>query len=167
MNSSRSHYRTKVGFTQVGQCSYSHIIVCHPTHVKTIAHLLTGLIIRAAVVCFIRPRVLNKLRGDQVRLSVPVDGQSGLGCGGCRNRCHQLLYQNGPPTIARAVVFATHPPPVVDMPTYPLQVTCLSVIYFTPVLSSIFVALRIYTRRKLNLRLGWGELTATAYLRIR
>ncbi|KAF2798511.1 hypothetical protein K505DRAFT_267461 [Melanomma pulvis-pyrius CBS 109.77] len=43
------------------------------------------------------------------------------------------------------------------MPTYPLQVTCLSVIYFTPVLSSIFVALRIYTRRKLNLRLGWDD----------
>ncbi|KAF2712032.1 hypothetical protein K504DRAFT_531187 [Pleomassaria siparia CBS 279.74] len=43
------------------------------------------------------------------------------------------------------------------MPTYPLQTTCLSVIYVTPVLSAIFVALRIYTRRKLNLRLGWDD----------
>ncbi|KAF9738172.1 hypothetical protein PMIN02_003646 [Paraphaeosphaeria minitans] len=43
------------------------------------------------------------------------------------------------------------------MPRYPLQDTCLAVITFTPVLASIFVALRIYTRRKLNLRLGWDD----------
>ncbi|KAF1951078.1 hypothetical protein CC80DRAFT_496357 [Byssothecium circinans] len=43
------------------------------------------------------------------------------------------------------------------MPRYPLQETCLAVICFTPVLSTIFVALRIYTRRKLNLRLGWDD----------
>ncbi|KAF1978197.1 hypothetical protein BU23DRAFT_525926 [Bimuria novae-zelandiae CBS 107.79] len=43
------------------------------------------------------------------------------------------------------------------MPRYPLQDTCLAVISFTPVLASIFVALRIYTRRKLNLRLGWDD----------
>lgn len=49
------------------------------------------------------------------------------------------------------------------MPRYPLQETCLAVIYGTPLLATIFVALRIYTRRKLNLRLGWGEYTATAY----
>lgn len=42
------------------------------------------------------------------------------------------------------------------MPTYPLQLTCLGVIYGTPALAAVFVALRIYTRRKLNLRLGWG-----------
>ena len=42
------------------------------------------------------------------------------------------------------------------MPTYPLQLTCLGVIYGTPLLASIFVILRIYTRRKLNLRLSWG-----------
>ncbi|KAI4926316.1 hypothetical protein J4E85_006609 [Alternaria conjuncta] len=41
------------------------------------------------------------------------------------------------------------------MPTYPLQLTCLGVIYGTPLLASIFVILRIYTRRKLNLRLSW------------
>ncbi|PSN68839.1 hypothetical protein BS50DRAFT_490885 [Corynespora cassiicola Philippines] len=40
---------------------------------------------------------------------------------------------------------------------YPLQVTCLAVICGTPALASIFVALRIYTRRKLNLRLGWDD----------
>ncbi|ORY18869.1 hypothetical protein BCR34DRAFT_296753 [Clohesyomyces aquaticus] len=43
------------------------------------------------------------------------------------------------------------------MPTYPLQVTCLSVIAGTPMLAAIFVGLRIYTRRKLNLRLGWDD----------
>ncbi|CAI6269036.1 unnamed protein product [Periconia digitata] len=42
-------------------------------------------------------------------------------------------------------------------PRYPLQDTCLAVIYFTPALASVFVALRIYTRRKLNLRLGWDD----------
>lgn len=42
------------------------------------------------------------------------------------------------------------------MPTYPLQLTCLGVIYGTPALAAVFVALRIYTRRKLNLRLSWG-----------
>ncbi|KAF1916895.1 hypothetical protein BDU57DRAFT_557019 [Ampelomyces quisqualis] len=43
------------------------------------------------------------------------------------------------------------------MPTYPLQLTCLGVIYGTPVLAAVFVALRIYTRRKLNLRLSWDD----------
>ncbi|KAF2257266.1 hypothetical protein BU26DRAFT_413352 [Trematosphaeria pertusa] len=43
------------------------------------------------------------------------------------------------------------------MPRYPLQETCLAVIYGTPLLATIFVALRIYTRRKLNLRLGWDD----------
>jgi hypothetical protein len=42
------------------------------------------------------------------------------------------------------------------MPTYPLQLTCLGVIYGTPALAAVFVALRIYTRQKLNLRLSWG-----------
>jgi hypothetical protein len=45
---------------------------------------------------------------------------------------------------------------VVEMPTYPLQLTCLGVIYGTPALAAVFVALRIYTRRKLSLRLSWG-----------
>ena len=48
------------------------------------------------------------------------------------------------------------------MPTYPLQTTCLGVICGTPVLASIFVGLRIYTRRKLNLRLGLGERLCSA-----
>ncbi|KAJ4988723.1 integral membrane protein [Stagonosporopsis vannaccii] len=43
------------------------------------------------------------------------------------------------------------------MPTYPLQLTCLGVIYGTPALAAVFVALRIYTRRKLNLRLSWDD----------
>ncbi|KAF2748971.1 hypothetical protein M011DRAFT_457083 [Sporormia fimetaria CBS 119925] len=43
------------------------------------------------------------------------------------------------------------------MPTYPLQVTCLAVIAGTPALAAVFVALRIYTRRKLNLRLGLDD----------
>ncbi|KAH6618694.1 hypothetical protein C7974DRAFT_35258 [Boeremia exigua] len=43
------------------------------------------------------------------------------------------------------------------MPTYPLQLTCLGVIYSTPILAAVFVALRIYTRRKLNLRLSWDD----------
>ncbi|KAF2873047.1 hypothetical protein BDV95DRAFT_627833 [Massariosphaeria phaeospora] len=43
------------------------------------------------------------------------------------------------------------------MPSYPLQVTCLAVIASTPILASVFVALRIYTRRKLSLRLGWDD----------
>ncbi|KAF2036045.1 hypothetical protein EK21DRAFT_96038 [Setomelanomma holmii] len=43
------------------------------------------------------------------------------------------------------------------MPTYPLQLTCLGVIYGTPLLASVFVILRIYTRRKLNLRLSWDD----------
>lgn len=51
----------------------------------------------------------------------------------------------------------------VNMPRYPLQDTCLAVISFTPVLAAVFVALRIYTRRKLNLRLGWGKLDATVH----
>jgi hypothetical protein len=42
------------------------------------------------------------------------------------------------------------------MPTYPLQLTCLGVIYGTPMISTVFVAMRIYTRRKLSLRLSWG-----------
>lgn len=44
----------------------------------------------------------------------------------------------------------------VNMPTYPLQLTCLGVICGTPLLAAVFVILRIYTRRKLNLRLSWG-----------
>ncbi|KAF3046152.1 hypothetical protein E8E12_011393 [Didymella heteroderae] len=43
------------------------------------------------------------------------------------------------------------------MPTYPLQLTCLGVICGTPALAAFFVALRIYTRRKLNLRLSWDD----------
>jgi len=43
------------------------------------------------------------------------------------------------------------------MPTSPLQLTCLGVIYGTPALAAVFVALRIYTRRKLNLRLSWDD----------
>ncbi|KAH8730469.1 hypothetical protein GQ44DRAFT_746895 [Phaeosphaeriaceae sp. PMI808] len=43
------------------------------------------------------------------------------------------------------------------MPTYPLQLTCLGTIYGTPALAAVFVALRIYTRRKLNLRLSWDD----------
>ncbi|KAL6705516.1 hypothetical protein ACN47E_006633 [Coniothyrium glycines] len=43
------------------------------------------------------------------------------------------------------------------MPTYPLQLTCLGVICGTPLLASLFVILRIYTRRKLNLRLSWDD----------
>jgi hypothetical protein len=63
------------------------------------------------------------------------------------------------PQEARGVVFAISyrsGQQVVEMPTYPLQLTCLGVIYGTPALAAIFVALRIYTRRKLNLRLSWG-----------
>ena len=45
----------------------------------------------------------------------------------------------------------------INMPTYPLQLTCLGVIMGTPLLASVFVILRIYTRRKLNLRLSWGK----------
>src|SRR5947209_6010720 len=44
-----------------------------------------------------------------------------------------------------------------EMPTYPLQSTCLAVICGMPVLATIFVGLRIYTRRKLKIRLGWGR----------
>ncbi|KAF2740987.1 hypothetical protein EJ04DRAFT_454331 [Polyplosphaeria fusca] len=43
------------------------------------------------------------------------------------------------------------------MVAHPLQATCLAVIATTPVLASIFVALRLYTRRKLNLRIGWDD----------
>ena len=50
------------------------------------------------------------------------------------------------------------------MPTYPLQLTCLGVIYGTPLLASIFVILRIYTRRKLNLRLSWGMVFKASYV---
>ena len=49
------------------------------------------------------------------------------------------------------------------MPTYPLQLTCLGVIYGTPALAATFVALRIYTRRKLNLRLGWGMYRSSVF----
>jgi hypothetical protein len=63
------------------------------------------------------------------------------------------------PQGARCVVFAIFQigKLVVKMPTYPLQTTCLAVIAGTPVLAAVFVALRLYTRRKLNLRLGLGE----------
>jgi hypothetical protein len=63
------------------------------------------------------------------------------------------------PQEARGVDFAISSrsgQQVVEMPTYPLQLTCLGVIYGTPALAAVFVALRIYTRRKLNLRLSWG-----------
>ncbi|KAF2017335.1 hypothetical protein BU24DRAFT_420376 [Aaosphaeria arxii CBS 175.79] len=43
------------------------------------------------------------------------------------------------------------------MPTYPLQITCLAVICGTPMLAAMFVGLRLYTRRKLNLRLGLDD----------
>ncbi|KAF1929429.1 uncharacterized protein M421DRAFT_4567 [Didymella exigua CBS 183.55] len=43
------------------------------------------------------------------------------------------------------------------MPIYPLQFTCLGVICGMPALATVFVALRIYTRRKLNLRLSWDD----------
>ncbi|KAF2199333.1 hypothetical protein GQ43DRAFT_442572 [Delitschia confertaspora ATCC 74209] len=43
------------------------------------------------------------------------------------------------------------------MPAHPLQTTCLAVICGTPALASIFVGLRLYTRRKLNIRLGWDD----------
>jgi hypothetical protein len=63
-----------------------------------------------------------------------------------------------PTQIARGVVFAIFHDRqlVVEMPTYPLQDACLAVIAGTPALAAVFVALRIYTRRKLNLRLGLG-----------
>lgn len=51
------------------------------------------------------------------------------------------------------------------MPTYPLQLTCLGVIIGTPLLASIFVILRIYTRRKLNLRLSWGTVALSLTMR--
>jgi hypothetical protein len=89
------------------------------------------------------------------RLSVP-EGQ-----GAAPRPC--WLYETCPPTEARDVVFAisSHGQQVVEMPTYPLQLTCLGVIYGTPALAATFVVLRIYTRRKLNLRLSWGESRAT------
>lgn len=43
------------------------------------------------------------------------------------------------------------------MPTHPLQLTCLGVIYGGPLLALVFVILRIYTRQKLDLRLGWDD----------
>jgi hypothetical protein len=73
------------------------------------------------------------------------------------------LYEKRPPTRARDVGFAISSrsgQQVVEMPTYPLQLTCLGVIYGTPALAAVFVALRIYTRRKLNLRLSWGRYCA-------
>jgi hypothetical protein len=70
------------------------------------------------------------------------------------------------PQEARGVDFAISSQSgqqVVEMPTYPLQLTCLGVIYGTPVLAAVFVALRIYTRRKLSLRLSWGKRFATIH----
>jgi hypothetical protein len=64
------------------------------------------------------------------------------------------------PQEARGVDFAISSQvvqQVVEMPTYPLQLTCLGIICGTPVLAAVFVALRIYTRRKLSLRLSWGK----------
>ncbi|KAH7116902.1 hypothetical protein B0J11DRAFT_552855 [Dendryphion nanum] len=43
------------------------------------------------------------------------------------------------------------------MVQYPHQALCLAVISGTPVLAAFFVALRLYTRRKLNLRLGLDD----------
>jgi hypothetical protein len=92
------------------------------------------------------------------RLSVPAHKRAGvlhLDPAGYMRHAH--------PQGARDVVFAISSPgqQVVEMPTYPLQLTCLGVIYGTPALAAIFVVLRIYTRRKLNLRLSWGESRAT------
>ncbi|KAF2130853.1 hypothetical protein P153DRAFT_374699 [Dothidotthia symphoricarpi CBS 119687] len=50
------------------------------------------------------------------------------------------------------------------MSTYPLQQTCLGVIYGTPLLAALFVILRVYTRRKLNLRLSWDDWLVIAAL---
>lgn len=64
-----------------------------------------GLIIRAAVVCFNGVRVLNKLRGDQVRLSVPVDEPEDRGLVAADVDAAQDISV-GPPTIARGEDFA-------------------------------------------------------------
>jgi hypothetical protein len=48
---------------------------------------------------------------------------------------------------------------IVSMARHPLQQVCLGVIVGSPILAALFVASRIYTRRKLNLRLGWGTLS--------
>ncbi|KAF2033161.1 hypothetical protein EK21DRAFT_59446 [Setomelanomma holmii] len=43
------------------------------------------------------------------------------------------------------------------MVEHPLQQVCLGVIVGAPILAALFVVSRIYTRRKLNLRLGWDD----------
>jgi hypothetical protein len=120
--------------------------------------LRTGQIIRAAVVGVIWTESAKQIAGDQVRLSVPVDEHGGPGLSGCRNRGCRATISSSPPHKTRGVVFATFQigKLVVKMPTYPLQTTCLAVIAGTPALAAVFVALRLYTRRKLNLRLGLG-----------
>jgi hypothetical protein len=42
------------------------------------------------------------------------------------------------------------------MTNHPLQQTCLGVIVGTPILAVLFVFLRIYARRKMNVSLAWG-----------
>ncbi|KAF2748686.1 hypothetical protein M011DRAFT_476083 [Sporormia fimetaria CBS 119925] len=43
------------------------------------------------------------------------------------------------------------------MTRYPLQETCLGVIVGTPILAAVFVGLRIHSRRKLGVQLGWDD----------
>jgi hypothetical protein len=50
------------------------------------------------------------------------------------------------------------------MTNYPLQQTCLGVIVGTPLLAAIFVILRIYSRRKLKVSLGWDDWSVVAAL---
>lgn len=68
-----------------------------------------------------------------------------------------IVYEVQVEVLVVVVVVVT----VAEMPAYPLQLTCLGVIYGTPLLAAVFVLLRIYTRRKLNLRLSWGKDCAT------
>ena len=77
-----------------------------------------------------------------------------------------IIYMSLPRQRSRATCvsrFSCRGHLAVNMPRYPLQDTCLAVISFTPVLAAVFVALRIYTRRKLNLRLGWGKSDALVH----
>jgi hypothetical protein len=99
-----------------------------------------------------------KLRGDSPDTGTRPKWR-GPGSAATPSGAASYLYQDAHPPGRAIVVFAIRPrgsPSTVAMPRYPLQETCLAVIYGTPLLASVFVALRIYTRRKLNLRLGWG-----------
>ena len=73
--------------------SDGNMIVCHPIHVNCRIAALSAKSSVQPLCALWSQSALNKLRGDQVRLSVPVDERHDRGLVGCRKSIPPSIYQ--------------------------------------------------------------------------